>query len=395
MTSIARYVLHDLLRVFATALGGMTVLMLIVGLAQEAIRQGLGPGPVLRLIPYSLPNAMRFAVPGTMLFAACSVYGRMSAGNELVALKSLGISPFRVLSPGLMLAFGVSLVAVWLNDLAVSWGRSGVQRVVMNSIEEIAYGMLRTQRSYTKGDFAINVKRVDGRKLVRPTITYYSPQNETSFVVTAEHAVLKNDPQRDMLSIVLTNGEITVGNQVSMIFPDTIEREIPLSAPDGEGAFFGSPSSLALRQMSSATTYQHFANRELERQLVVDAAFQLLTGDFAGATDAEWRERYRELHDGRYRLNRLHTEPWRRWANGFSCLFFVMVGAPLAMRMKNSDLWTTFAVCFLPILVAYYPLLAFGVDLAKSGDLPPYFVWLGNVVLAAGSVPLLRSVLHH
>ncbi|HND53876.1 MAG TPA: LptF/LptG family permease, partial [Pirellulaceae bacterium] len=115
MRRITRYVLGELLIVFGLTLSAMTAFMILVGLAQEAIRQGLGPEPILRLVPYVLPNALRFAVPGTILFAACSVYGRMSATNEIVAVKSLGISPVAVLWPGYALAFFVSLVAVWLN----------------------------------------------------------------------------------------------------------------------------------------------------------------------------------------------------------------------------------------------------------------------------------------
>ena len=34
------------------------------------------------------------------------------------------------------------------------------------------------------------------------------------------------------------------------------------------------------------------------------------------------------------RLHRLHTEPWRRWANGFSCLCFVMIGVPVAVWLR-------------------------------------------------------------
>ena len=79
--------------------------------------------------------------------------------------------------------------------------------------------------------------------------------------------------------------------------------------------------------------------------------------------------------------------------NGFSCFAFVLVGVPLAVRMRNSDVWTSFAVCFLPILAVYYPLLAFGVDQAKSGELPPYCVWAGNVVLIAVGAILVRRVL--
>ena len=33
-----------------------------------------------------------------------------------------------------------------LNDIAVSWGHDGVERVVLESLEEIAYGRLRTDK---------------------------------------------------------------------------------------------------------------------------------------------------------------------------------------------------------------------------------------------------------
>jgi lipopolysaccharide export system permease protein len=95
------------------------------------------------------------------------------------------------------------------------------------------------------------------------------------------------------------------------------------------------------------------------------------------------------------RLNRLYTETWRRFATGFSCLFFVLVGVPLAIQVKTADFWTTFALCFIPILLIYYPLLAFGVAQAKSGDLPPYVVWAGNGFMLVWGLFLMRRVMRH
>ena len=66
---------------------------------------------------------------------------------------------------------------------------------------------------------------------------------------------------------------------------------------------------------------------------------------------------------------------------------------PWAIRLRNSDYLTSFFVCFLPILVLYYPLLAYGLGQAKSGNLPPYSVWLGNVILAIAGYWALRKVL--
>ncbi len=396
MTQLTRHVLGELLKVFLVTLAGMTVLMLIVGVAQEAIRQGLGPEPIIKLVPYAMPNALRFAVPGTILFAVCSVYGRMSASNEITAIKSLGVSPMRIVTPAFVLAFLVSLVAVWLNDVAVSWGKRGMQRVILHSVEQIAYGMLRTQRSYATRQFSINVKGVDGRKLVRPLIRFHSGEDSPATVVTAREAELQLDQDNGLLNVLLTDGQVRVDDKVTLKFPGkTITHEIPLTEAARKASYAGSTSNLPLWRIGPETSKQEAEIEQLQQELAVRAAFQMLTGDMAGLASAEWNSHNARLKNARDRLHRLETVPWRRWANGFSCLFFVLVGAPLAVRMRNRDLWTSFAVCFLPILVVYYPLLAYGVDRAKSGDLPPYSVWLGNVILAIAGLWMLRRTLRY
>ncbi|MFT5525834.1 MAG: lipopolysaccharide export system permease protein [Pirellulaceae bacterium] len=395
MTRITRYILFELVAIFALTLTGMTAFIVLVVLAQEAVRQGLGPMPILRMIPFVLPNALRFAVPGTILFAACSVYGRMSASNEVVALKSMGITPWSIIRPALILAFFISLIAVWLNDVAVSWGRQGIHRVVLESIEQIAYGMLRTQHSYSTKSFSITVKRVNGRKLERVTMTIHGGENTPSTVIVAEEAELRSNPQENRMSILLTNGSIDFGGKVKMTFTDTIPHDFALADASRKSNKVDSPSEYALWQIQGAQREQRVTIAELEQSLAAEAGYQLLTGDFANMNKAEWKPREADLRNARSRHFRLQTEPWRRWANGFSCFFFVLVGVPLAIHLKNSDIWTSFAVCFLPILVVYYPLLAYGVDRAKCGALPPYSVWLGNLMLLIVGTYLVRKVIRY
>lgn len=67
----------------------------------------------------------------------------------------------------------------------------------------------------------------------------------------------------------------------------------------------------------------------------------------------------------------------------------------MAIRLKNRDILTSFFLCFLPILVVYYPLLAYGVEGAKNGTLPPYAVWAGNALLALWGWWLLKRVLRY
>ena len=117
MKIISRYVLFELLQVFLVALSALTLFMLVFGLVKEAQQQGLGMMQIAALVPYVLPEAMRFAVPGTMLFAVASVFGRMSATNEITALKAAGISPMAAMWPAVGLAVAVSCVSGWLNAL--------------------------------------------------------------------------------------------------------------------------------------------------------------------------------------------------------------------------------------------------------------------------------------
>ena len=91
----------------------------------------------------------------------------------------------------------------------------------------------------------------------------------------------------------------------------------------------------------------------------------------------------------------MQTEPPRRWANGFSCLCFALVGTAMAIRMRNADVLTSFCLCFFPILMVYYPLLAFGLDRAKAGEIHPYAVWLANGILVVWGVWLMRRVVRY
>ena len=86
---ITRYVLFQLLATFIVSLVGISVVMVVSIMAKEGLQQGLGIEAVLRLLPYAFPLALRFSVPATMLMATCSVFGRMSADNEVIAIKSL------------------------------------------------------------------------------------------------------------------------------------------------------------------------------------------------------------------------------------------------------------------------------------------------------------------
>jgi lipopolysaccharide export LptBFGC system permease protein LptF len=101
------------------------------------------------------------------------------------------------------------------------------------------------------------------------------------------------------------------------------------------------------------------------------------------------------LKDRWHQLHRLQTEPYRRLSNGFTCLCFALIGAPVSMLWRHADVLTNFFVCFLPILAIYYPLLMIGEDLSTSGTLWPISFWIGNVTLFVPGIFLIKWVVRH
>ncbi|HMP79894.1 MAG TPA: LptF/LptG family permease, partial [Pirellulaceae bacterium] len=153
-----------------------------------------------------------------------------------------------------------------------------------------------------------------------------------------------------------------------------------------------SPSNMELRNIPRELVRHRAELTELRRRLATKMATQTATGDIVGLTHPKWSAEFDRLKTEVYREHRLRSEPWRRWANGFSCLCFMLIGAPLAILMRRFDFWTNFAICFMPILLLYYPLMMLGVSQTKSGALPPWMVWTGNVALACVGYWLLRRV---
>ncbi len=389
---LTRYVLFELLKTFAVTLVALTTMIIIVLVVTEGMRRNLGAAQLLLLTPYVLPVALRFAVPGTILFATCSVYGSMSAHNEVVALKSAGISPMAIFWPAIVLSFLLSLWALWLNDVAVSWGRIGTQRVVIEAVEDIAYSTLRAQKSYQAPNFSIVVKEVSGRQLVKPVLTIYGAGEP--IVMQAESAELRGNPVENTLTVLLRDlfadmGTIKARDRETFRYVFSLSESVERKSSDT------SPSNLALRVIPGEIERTILDIERWEKRLAARASYALLAGGFADVAGPTWFAEKNRLRDAHNRLARLRTEPHRRWANGFSCLCFVLVGAPMAVRLRNSDFLSSFFICFLPILIFYYPLLMLGIGQAKDGAMPPQGVWLANLIMIVIGLVLIRKVLRY
>ncbi len=366
------------MKVFVISSAGFVLLMLLIGLADEARDKNIGPDIVIQLIPYLIPKALMFAMPATCLFSVCVVFGRMAAENELTAIAAMGLPKSVVVMPAIILAFALSLFAVWLNDISFAWSYWGVERVVMASSDKIIYGVLEQEGSFKTKDFSIEVAGVNDRELIQPMLTFNSSSNQGIRAIAAS-ATMESKPQRHSVLFTMHNGFVDAEGQASYRFDDYEQHEIALKSPEQISKAFDDPGHLYLNQIGDAVKKQAEGIDQMTQDDAVSAATQWICGDLVGLTGATWQNRTLELNDAVYRHHRLHVVPHRRWANGFSCLAFAVIGIPVAMKLKAGNFATTFGVCFLPILFIYYPLFMVGLNGAKQMTLPAYGAWLGNV----------------
>lgn len=394
MTRFTRYFLGMQLRIFAAALFLFSFVMVSVVVVNEAIRSGLPMRMVPELIPYAVVQVSPVTIPISLLLAITTVCSDFSGSGEFTAMKALGVSPMAFVWPTLMIAILLSFISVRVNDLAVSHGLTGIQRVVHNAIEEVIYETLRVNRRYDDGNFSIAVHNVRGKILDQVRIVMDVQGKKVT--VRADEATIQrvessvNGETRPFFRVSARNVLIRDdAGEFNAQVQDHFSYDLPLPAIRRR------PWDTSLAQIPREIGIREQRIHDLKEEIAAVHAFRLLSGEMGGTECATQERLFQENVDATKReINRLRTESWRRWASGFSCLSYAWIGMALALSswMRASEFWVCFGICFVPILLLYFPIFLGTMNLAKIGVLPPYFLWCGNLVLMLVGLVLFRPV---
>ncbi len=380
MGIVCRYVIVETFRVFCVALAAAVLLMTLVGSAIEGMRHGLPPDILLQVTVYVLPDMLQFVLPGCILFAVCMVFGELSANNELLGLKSSGLSPLVCVWPAIALAFMISVCAC-LNQEARATSRAGLKRLIFESFVDIAHSTLKVNRSFKANGVAIHTNNVADGRLTDATIVVEHAGGP--FTIWAEEFCLFFDSDLQGLRYACRNGYIE-SNQGTLHFGDSFKGQIGLErfAPTH------TPEQLPPAELPTLHIPIQVAHETQEIGM-------LRQGIEVGSSQEHnqtRRDRLARLCNRQRRLFRLQAEIPRRLANGFACLCFAVIGIPAATLLKSDNYMSVFGLCFLPILLLYYPLLVVGEMIARQGVYPQYMPWLADAVLLAVGLFLMRQL---
>ncbi|MCD5391042.1 LptF/LptG family permease [candidate division NPL-UPA2 bacterium] len=122
MRILDRYIARGFLTCYLCALITFVALYLIVDLftnSDEWIQAGMPASTIIDYYLNCMPNVFILVGPVALLLATLFALGTLSRNNELTAIAASGISLYRTLLPLLLIAFLVSLVTIFVNELIV------------------------------------------------------------------------------------------------------------------------------------------------------------------------------------------------------------------------------------------------------------------------------------
>ncbi len=123
MKTIIRYIIWEILKVFAVILVAIVIFIMISLLMDELQMLLRHKPPASLIINYfflKTPFLAAQALPFSMLLSILYVFSQLGRFNELTAIKSVGISYTRLITPILFLSFLISILAIVANETIVS-----------------------------------------------------------------------------------------------------------------------------------------------------------------------------------------------------------------------------------------------------------------------------------
>ena len=117
--TIYRYILKQLLRLLASAL---VVLVVVISLAAsiKPLSEGLlEPLSMVKYVLFLTPTMLGFTAPFAAAFAGTMVYSRMEADNEVVACRAGGVGYAKLLAPAMGLGLAMSVTLFYLSNWVV------------------------------------------------------------------------------------------------------------------------------------------------------------------------------------------------------------------------------------------------------------------------------------
>lgn len=358
MGIIERYIALIWSRLLMLCLSGFVGLYLVIDIIEKVPRFLRGGGGTEGILPYfvwKLPEMVSRTTTFSVLMATLLTLGVLSRDSEIVALRSCGVSLFKISLPMLYLGFAVSILLLINGEivLPICYART-------ESIEQV----------YIK-------KNVDRAMFKRNNIWFRSK----SMILQAR----LYEPKTKTLSGVVVWSVDASMTPVSRIDAATVVYR--------EGRWIMDSASLKNFQSAAGYASRFVQTMELDINLKVED-LQVLDKDADNLSIRTLNEYAENLRQGGYKAYRYLTLMHTKIASPFAALIMVLLGIPFALRNSRSGGGIAMGIgASVGIGFAYFVVNAILLSYGRSGVMNPLVAaWGANVLFMLGGIWMSMKV---
>ncbi len=348
MRLIRTYFLKEWLSSFLISLGIFTLAFSIgnlVKLVDLIVNKGVSPFDIIQLFFMMIPFSLIYTVPISTLISTLLTFGKAAADNEIVALKASGISCKIISLPFLTLGIILSLISFIFMDKVLPFTHYKSREIVFNIGKKnpTAYlepgTFIRSFKNHIIFFYGLKKNELQNVRI------YVSEENTSLRTIIAERARIN--------SITDTGLVLTLYNGTS--------DEIDLRRPN---KFY----KLNFKQ------YIITLNITNQSKTAIDKKPEEYT-------IKELKSNIEKLKNKGVDTLPLLSELYKRSAQPFTCLAFILIGFPLGIRTRRREKSIGFGVGLL-IIVLYYVIFVSSESLILNRKIPPYIGhWIPTVTI--------------
>jgi len=356
---IHRYIFKEIASSFIIILFILTFVLLMGKILQVmdlVINKGISVFAIAKLILFLLPSLMLFTIPIALLIAILIAMGRLSADNEITALKTSGISLMQIYYPVAIASLIAFIITIIVGYFLVPQSNFATKRLLFTIARQNANIGIKEKvfNSDFKG-FLFYADRIPVNKnymegVVISDNRIIGEQN----TILAKKAFLVSDPESMTLKLKLENGSIhTVSSDLKKY------RKIDFNNYDIN---LDLSTALANLEESSKSSTEMTMTELLEKMKK------------PGMEKAAVRELAIEVH--------------KKFSIPLSSIFFGLLALPLGINSHRSIKSRGFAVGII-VVSLYYLLRIGGEALVETGYISPEIgVWTPNFIFALLGISL-------
>ncbi len=366
-----RYLLTELLLPFFFGMGLFTSLAISIGTLFDLVRRvtesGLLLSIAIKILFLKMPGFIVLAFPMSTLLASLMAYSRLSSDSELIALRSLGVSIYRLVIPALILSLAVTGVTFFFNDVVAPAANYQATVTLEQAVNENRPNL--KERNIIYPEYG-KIRQPDGNEETILTRLFYAEE----FNGEQMQGLTILDRSQSGVNQVLTAQSATWN--IAENTWDFFNGTIYLIAPDGS---YRNIVRFKHQQLALPRAPLDLASRDRDY------------GEMSISQAQEYLQVVR-LSNNEKKIRKLEVRIQEKFALPFVCLIFGLIGAALGLRPQNTNKATSFGIC-VGLIFSYYLLSFLTSSMGVWGVLSPFMAaWLPNLLgFTAGSLLLIQT----